>query len=117
MIKDTSLSRSHWLVSLAAISAALLSAHAFAASRSDEPMSVKVHYADLDLSKPAGAEALYGRIKVAARKVCQGPPNPLELHRYSIWNKCYTTAVTNAVASVGSPRLTDLHESSHKKYS
>ena len=32
------------------------------------PVSIKVSYADLNLSNPAGADALYGRIKRAAKR-------------------------------------------------
>ena len=40
----------------------------------DEARSETVKFADLDLSSPAGVEALYGRIHAAARRVCDQPP-------------------------------------------
>src|SRR5262245_61107878 len=41
-------------------------------ARAEQPQLVKVtvSYADLDLSKPAGAQTLYKRIKAAAQRVC-----------------------------------------------
>jgi UrcA family protein len=40
------------------------------AQAAEGPPSKKVSYADLDISKPAGAKALYGRIVRAAKDVC-----------------------------------------------
>lgn len=40
-----------------------------------------VRFADLDLSRPEGAETLYQRVEGAARRVCQGASDPLNHHR------------------------------------
>jgi UrcA family protein len=77
-----------------------------------EPQKVSkaVSYADLDLSKPAGAQALYSRIKRAAREVCGSP----DYYRYvsppEAWRKCVDTAIADAVAKVDRPSLTALHQ-------
>jgi UrcA family protein len=74
--------------------------------------SVKVSYADLNLSTLAGATTLYRRIERAARTVC-GPESSLrEIQRYRDWKNCYESAVSNAVARVNSPLLTAVHGSS-----
>jgi UrcA family protein len=98
----------HWLAILAAFACVGISNQDYAVA-AESDTRVKVGYADLDLGSPAGAAVLYGRIKLAARKVCSPTPDPRELHRYGIWNNCYQTAISNAVATVASPRLTALH--------
>lgn len=73
----------------------------------NEPMRRTVSYAELDLSKQAGVEVLYRRIKDAARIVCGGrdPIVRISLAR----SQCYEKAVADAVAQVNSPLLTALH--------
>jgi UrcA family protein len=101
----------HWLTILAAFACVGVSTQDYAVA-AEPSAGVKVNYADLDLASPAGATALYGRLKLAARKVCSPAPDPRELHRYGIWDNCYQTAISNAVATVASPRLTALHDRS-----
>jgi UrcA family protein len=76
----------------------------------DEVAAVTVNYADLDVSKPAGAQQLYQRIKSAARKVC-APLNGKDLHRMFLWRDCYEQAVADAVATIDRPALSALHQS------
>ena len=59
----------HWLTAPAVLSLVLAAGQALAGS-TDDPPTVTVSFADLDLSKPAGAETLYQRIQAAARTVC-----------------------------------------------
>jgi UrcA family protein len=70
--------------------------------------SIKVSYADLDLSTQAGAATLYSRIRGAARQVC-GYDGMTYLDHTS-WKRCFNGAVGDAVAKVNSPRLTALHQ-------
>jgi len=72
---------------------------------------ITVKYDPVDAATPAGAQALYKRIKAAASKVC-APYESRELPRQVVWQKCYATAVTRAVAAVHQPVLTALHERS-----
>ena len=72
----------------------------------------KVSYADLDLSRPEGAKALYRRIQGAARSVCGGEP-ALDLGQRRIWQDCYNNAVADAVAKVNNPLLTAEYEHRH----
>jgi len=66
-----------------------------------------VRYDDLDLSKPAGAQALYSRIRIAAREVCQSLPGV-------VWSEtvtertCIEQAIDGAVIKLNSPGLTTL---------
>jgi UrcA family protein len=51
-----------------AVMSALINAHA-----DDQVRSESVKFADLNLGSPADVEALYGRIRAAARRVCDQP--------------------------------------------
>jgi UrcA family protein len=73
--------------------------------------SRKVSYADLDISKPAGAKVLYGRIVRAAREVCQFPGFE-SLGTSQMINRCVDHAIDNAVKDVGSPALSALRPNS-----
>ncbi len=82
------------------------------ASAADQGLrSEKVTYADLDISKPAGAQVLYKRIMAAAHRVCEiNQFKTLALaHRTST---CADHAIDNAVRDVGSPALSALRPSS-----
>jgi UrcA family protein len=69
-----------------------------------------VNYADLDLSHRAGADALFARIKSAARRVCE-PVAKSEPYRLAQTRgqSCIDKAIADAVAGVGSPLLTDVY--------
>ena len=67
----------------------------------------KVSYADLDISKPAGAKALYGRIVAAARHVC-ALSGFRDMGTMQWVNKCTDQAIDKAVKDVGSPALSAL---------
>lgn len=73
--------------------------------RTPEVAARKVRFADLDLSTSLGVEALYGRIKTAARAVCRH--ETLVRSEYA----CRKRAVENAVRDVGSPLLVSVHRS------
>ena len=78
------------------------------AASAAEPPSITLKYEADDLVTTAGAEALYKRIRVAARQVCS-PYSGEDLLRWSRWKRCYRQAVGNAVAAVHQPTLTALH--------
>jgi UrcA family protein len=67
-----------------------------------------VHFDDLNLDRPAGAEALYRRIRSAAREVCQ---TPVYSKNWSALEEraCFESAVDRAVKIVGAPQLTRVH--------
>jgi UrcA family protein len=70
------------------------------AHANDQVRSETVKFADLDLSTPAGAEALYGRIHAAARRVCDlSPAWP------TVVNACMRKAESEAVGKVNAPLL------------
>jgi UrcA family protein len=100
---------------LAAVVLGLGAANSFATpaqisarSSSDNVRSVKISFAELDISKPAGAQALYKRIRKAAFVVCGAYDSPMPWY-YTAKTECFKTAVDDAVAKVNSPLLTSLH--------
>ena len=97
-----------WLAMLAIASCSLGASQASVARDSNDVRSEKVSYADLNLSTPAGAAALYGRIEGAARNVC-GPDNILG--RHFEWKGCCKSAIAAAVTKVNSPMLTAILDS------
>ncbi|HSZ07199.1 MAG TPA: UrcA family protein [Steroidobacteraceae bacterium] len=94
-----------------ALTLSALQATALQATRADDPPSQRVSYADLDISKPAGAKVLYSRIVAAAKRVC-------ELNGYKDlstmrWVQvCTDHAIDNAVRDVDSPALSALRPGS-----
>jgi len=76
------------------------------ASEQDAPTKA-VRFDDLDISKAAGAKALYRRIQAAAKEVC-----PLymssDLHLVAVQRACIEQAIDNAVRSVNAVALTEL---------
>src|SRR5271168_4502387 len=77
------------------------------ARASDEgPPSNRVSYADLDISKPAGAKVLYGRIKRATNQVCQ--IHGFSMEATQMKERYIDRAIENAVKDVGSPALSAL---------
>ncbi len=76
---------------------------------SDGAKQYVVRFADLDLSKMAGASALYVRLQHAARAVCH-PLESRELALATKYRACVDQAVTSAVASVNRPMLSEYHQ-------
>jgi UrcA family protein len=71
--------------------------------------SVKVKYADLDLTSEAGARALLQRLHRAAKTVC-GDRGDDPFERY-LWAPCVADATNRAVATLGNPLVTALNGS------
>ena len=67
----------------------------------------RVSYADLDISKPAGAKVLYSRIVAAAHNVC-ALSGYRDLGSMQWMNKCTDRAIDKAVKDVGAPALSAL---------
>lgn len=65
-----------------------------------------VNFADLDVSRSAGAAVLYSRIRSAARDVCE-PAIARESMSRTI--RCMDAAIARAVADVNAPALTSYH--------
>ena len=90
---------------------ALCTLQVTAQAADDALPSKRVSYADLDISTPAGAKVLYGRIKRAAKEVCSYSGfDPLGAAQ--VRDRCVDYAIDNAVKGVGSPALSALRPSS-----
>ena len=72
--------------------------------------TMTVHYADLNISTPAGATTLYRRILDAGRDVCGEEGYGLDERRN--WQDCFRAAVNDAVEKVHSPVLNAVHHNS-----
>ena len=82
--------------------------NAQSAERAAELPSVTVRYADLNLNTPAGVDALYARLRAAARGVCNvRERRPLVETIES--KSCYRQTLGAAVDSVKSLTLSTLH--------
>ena len=99
------------LLTRAGIAALALSTSLVAYSASAEPKAKTqtVNFADLDLSKAAGAQTLYKRIKAAARHVCGPIDNYTFVTPAKAFRECYDKAIADAVAQIDRPSLTALH--------
>ena len=69
-----------------------------------------VSFADLDINKVEGAQALYSRLNRAAKIVC-APLQDRALHRRLAHRGCVSEAIANAVGDVNQPLLTEHHKS------
>lgn len=82
---------------------------AAAAEQAKEVATRKVSYADLDLTRDAGAAALYSRIHFAARQVCEPVSDTWTWRVLEPARRCIEAAITRAVADVNAPVLTSYH--------
>jgi UrcA family protein len=99
---------------LAAVALGLASAQSFATTSADGVRSIEVSFAELDLTKPAGAETLYKRIKKAAFVVCGAYDSPMSWN-HAAKTQCFKNAVDEAVARVNSPLLSSLHRNENTR--
>lgn len=92
------------------VAAQCVSGHfAHAESPFPSPLHIDVHFADLDLSRIEGAEALYRRLRAAARQVCSPVDEP-PLGRAHRFNTCVSNALSAAVARVDQPLLSTYYQ-------
>ena len=85
-----------------------------AADSTGNPPAHPVSYKDLDMTRPAGAETLYQRIKSAADTVC-APLNGKQVIEKVSRNACVTSAVERAIKQVNEPMLTHYYLSLNPK--
>jgi UrcA family protein len=72
--------------------------------------SVKVTYADLDLSQAAGVQQLYRRLQRASATLCSSL-DQAGLVSYSRYERCYNQALQRAVLRINAPQLLALYRS------
>jgi UrcA family protein len=93
---------------LCALSVISLSAPVRASEWPEIPRQV-VNFADLDLTRTAGVAALYTRIQLAARRVCE-PAMLRDLGSEQRARLCAAHALEQAIAAVNAPQLTSYHQ-------
>jgi UrcA family protein len=90
---------------VAAVSFGSLMQMAQAADVAGDRPALTVHYSDLNVDTPAGANALYSRIRHAAEKVC-GKVDSRRLDEVIAAQNCMDKAVASSIAAVGNAQLT-----------
>jgi len=87
--------------------AALGTLSAAQATEQDDPPTRTVRFDDLNLASPAGAKALYGRIRSAAHRVCEVSAGSDPIQGVAV-HTCIDKAIDDAVLHVNAPMLTAL---------
>jgi UrcA family protein len=95
------------------VSVAALAISGIAAAGSPDAHSVVVRYGDLNLNSQAGVKSLHKRIRNAAESVCS-ELNVSVLSLRGTYDQCVDQAVTEGVAEVANPNLTNFHRSKGK---
>ena len=92
---------------LAVLAVADFASHTVSARPLDTDLvSVKVGYADLDLTGPRGAAVMAARIHNAARAICgDGDVSYTDLHQRQLVKSCIEEVSTRAAAQLGSPMV------------
>lgn len=93
------------LVLLAAGTTGWLMASAALAAAPAAPATVTVSYGDLDLTKEAGVEQLYARLRRAAKSVCGPDTDIRDLPGTTSRNACIAKALAEAVEATHNDRL------------
>jgi UrcA family protein len=97
------------LVAMALLAASLTVNVASASTPDDGPKQSVVTFSDLDLSRSQDAHSLYGRIKRAARQVCDNNPSS-DLRLLKAYETCMAKAINDAVAQVQSVQVAAIHQ-------
>jgi UrcA family protein len=95
-------------IGLALIGGAMLSSHVLAGEPSVPPSTI-VKFADLNLQTPAGVQALYRRIHIAATQVCDsGGERNLSFVPYDL--RCAAAAEAQAIEKVHNAALSAFYQ-------
>jgi len=78
------------------------------AAPAQDPPTVVVRFADLDLTHTQGVTVLYQRLKSAAETVC-ATQNGRDLGSQTRYKICWQSALGTAVAKVDQPALSGYH--------
>ena len=81
-----------------------------AADPGSAPTSLKVKFADLDISSPAGARVLYERIRATAESAC----SYYWFERDADQLRCVHDAIANAVTKLNRPTLFVVYNAKNK---
>jgi UrcA family protein len=84
-------------------------AHADGVGRTQMSPRIAVSYADLDLSREAGARVMLSRLEGASSSVCGGWPDIRRVDKVMAYRACTHKAMDGAVVQLGSPRVSALY--------
>ena len=104
------------VISAATVALSLLASQ-FAMASDTVTKSITVAYADLNLANAAGANALYQRIRGAARKVCTLDNESPYALQDSAKRKCIVDAIDQAITKVNSPVLVAMYKAKNSRTS
>lgn len=99
---------SRYLATMLTMAVAAIGAGPSVADSMSDPPSVIVRYRPADLARDEGVQALYSRLKTAARRVCDLGEHR-ELVQRAAFQRCTDKALGDAVATLGNPRVAALH--------
>lgn len=102
------------LIVTALLTAGMAFTEAQAANQTQPVTQITVRYDDLDLSKPAGAEAMLIRLKRAAERACGYAPDARAAVRWR-YNRCFDAALADAVEQLDAPLVSALHTDRHDR--
>jgi UrcA family protein len=102
------------LIGITTIAFGVCAGHASAATPEESPPTIVVKYKDLDLSQQRDAQRLYRRIQTAAQLVCENTRGE-EFSTMWRYHACMDQAITNAVATISSARVTEIHEATTQR--
>lgn len=85
-------------LAIKALAAASLSLLAVAPAAAEE-VQITVHYGDLDIASPEGAQVLASRLQNAAERACIRPAMR-DLKSFAAWGECKDAAFAAAVAQL-----------------
>lgn len=87
-----------------------LASGAMADTRTDGSVAARtLRYEAAELRNPAGARRVYAQIRLIAGQVCEAQDGA-GLERKALHASCVRTTVDGAVAKLGAPLVTALHE-------
>lgn len=94
---------------IAAFAGLAISASAVAAEPPTGARQMKVSFGDLDLTKPAGADAMIRRMKQAASTACGGRPDFRDIAAQRFHSQCVASALDDAIWRLDAPLVTNLY--------
>lgn len=103
------------MIQIAILTLAAATAFPAQATDADDLDRSTVFYGELDLTKPQAVEVLYKRIRFAAELVCQRQFAKEVGAGRVLWKKCTSAAISQAVADIDAPALTQLYAAKTRK--
>jgi UrcA family protein len=94
----------------------LLTVDARADDAKHTPPSISVSYSDMSFATSQGAANVYGKLKAAARQVCNVNNGVKDVAVVLAAHDCYEEALAVAVRKIDRPTLTALHTATSRTF-